>query len=121
MSPVSRRPLSLVALLAALVLLLVLTLPGPTSGTPLPRFTVESATGSAPNGDLDQVIASCDEDYHVTGGGYEFQSINPALFVHQEIPIDPVSNDGRWGWAVTVLNETGIDVTWTVIALCAKD
>jgi hypothetical protein len=115
------RPVHLLLSLGALVLLLVLALPGATSGAPAPKFTTVSATGSALNGDLDQLIASCDDGYHVTGGGYEFQSINPALFVHQEVPLDPDANEGVWGWAVTVLNESGVDVTWTVVALCARD
>lgn len=121
MTRFTERPTVLILSLAALVLLVLLSFPRAASGTPLPKFTQVSVTGTAINADLRQLIANCDEDYHVTGGGYQFQSINPALFVHQEIPVGPENNGGRWGWAVTVLNETGVDVTWSVIALCAKD
>ena len=121
MSRTSARPTSLILSLVALVLLVLASLPGGASGAPLPKFTQVSASGTATAGDLRQVIASCDAGSHVTGGGYEIQSINPAIFVHQDVPLGPEVNDGRWGWAVTLLNETGVDVVFSVVALCAKD
>ena len=40
--------------------------------------------------------------------------------VHPEISLNPDVNDGEWGWAVTALNETGVTVSWLVVALCTK-
>ena len=117
----ARQPAAFVLSLGALLLLLILALPGMTAAAPAPKFTVESVTGTLVDGDLGQLIASCDQGYHVTGGGYELASINPALFVHQDGPLEPSNNDGLWAWAVTTLNESGVDVTWSVAALCTKD
>jgi hypothetical protein len=72
------------------------------------------------NADLTQVIANCPAGYEVTGGGYTIESINPANFVHMDAPLTPEVNDGRWGWAVTMLNESGVDVRLDVSALCMK-
>ena len=121
MSSQMRRIAVLLVTLAALVLLVAMTMPGAATGAPLPKFKEVTVEGTLVNGDLRQLIASCGEGYHVTGGGYQFASINPALFVHQEIPLNPEINDGEWGWAVTALNETGVSVSWLVIALCTKD
>ena len=115
-----RRSATIVVALSALALLMLLFRPAVTSGAPTPKFTQVAAAGVAVAGDLTQVIASCAEGYHVTGGGYEIAAINPALFVHQNTPLTPVANSGAWGWAVTILNETPGSVNFGVFALCAR-
>jgi hypothetical protein len=122
MSLMARRPFpvfAVLALSALAVALALVALPRIAEGAST-KITAVTATGTAHDGDLKQVIASCPADYDATGGGYEIASINPAIFVHQDTPLTPDVNDGVWGWAVTLLNETGGDVTFGVQVLCQK-
>ena len=109
---------ALVAVAAALTIGLIV-LPQLVSGASTKIVQVD-AHDTVHDGDLTQVIADCPAGSEVTGGGYTIESINPANFVHMDAPLTPDVNDGRWGWAVTMLNESGVDVRLDVSALCMK-
>lgn len=111
--------LMVVAAVAVAVAVAGLAAPPLASGSST-KVTMVEEQDAAADGALKQVIASCPSGYDITGGGYEIQSINPAIFVHQDTPLSPESNEGLWGWAVTLLNETGGNVTFAVFALCQK-
>ena len=117
------RPFPILALLATAALAVALALvsgPGPAAGGSTKGIVV-TEEGTAADNALVQVIASCPSGYDLTGGGYEIESINPAIFVHQDTPLTAEVNGGLWGWAVTLLNDnTGGDVDFSVQALCLK-
>jgi hypothetical protein len=116
-----RRSLVL-AVAAAATIVLAIALIGAVRGASdvNPKLVQVTNQGVVSDGDLVQVIASCPDGYGVTGGGYVIESINPANFVHFNAPLTPEVNDGLWGWAVTMLNESGVQVTLDVQALCLK-
>ena len=110
----------MVALMATIALVLVAVPRGASAVNP--KLIQVTNAGTAGDGDLVQVIASCPDGFGVTGGGFEIESINPAIFVHQDTPLTPEINEGLWGWAVTLLNDgTGGDVDFSVQAVCWKN
>jgi hypothetical protein len=123
MSLVARRPFPLVAVLAlcaAAVAIALVALPPLVAGASSAKITEVDAHDIVHDGDLTQVIANCPAGQEATGGGYTIESINPANFVHMNAPLSPDVNDGLWGWAVTMLNESGADVRLDVSVLCMK-
>lgn len=115
----SRRSPGLIVTLVTAVALALVWLPSIAEGASSKIVEVD-AHDTVHNGDLTQVIANCPAGFEVTGGGYTIESINPANFIHMNAPLSPSVNDGLWGWAVTMLNESGVDVRLDVSALCLK-
>jgi hypothetical protein len=122
MSLVVRRPYPLVVLLALCALavaLALVALPQLAAGASSKILEVD-AHDTIATGDFGQVIADCPADYEATGGGYTIESVNPANFIEMNAPLPPETNDGVWGWAVSMLNESGVSVRLDVSVLCMK-
>jgi hypothetical protein len=54
-----------------------------------------------------------------TGGGFGIASINPDVHAFQSVHLAPEADHARWRWAVTVINESGVEVDFTAHAVCA--
>jgi hypothetical protein len=123
MSLVASRSFPLLAALglsAVTVAVVLVALPHIAAAASSAKIVEVDAHGTVHDGDLTQVIADCPSGYEATGGGYTIESINPADFIEMNAPLSPDVNDGVWGWAVTMLNQTGVDVRLDVAALCMK-
>ena len=66
-------------------------------------------------GDTTSAFAGCPVGEVVTGGGYVTFSINTELRPFSNVPIEV---DGVQGWQVSIINESGGDVTFHAFALC---
>ena len=122
MSLVVRRPFPLLALLALSALAVAIALvaaPRIAEGASSKIVEVDAHLTIA-DADFQQVIASCPAGYEVTGGGYTIESVNPANYIEMNAPLSPDVNDGTWGWAVSMLNNSGVSVQLDVSALCMK-
>lgn len=88
-------------------------------GAPLASLSIieRTATGTAPVREVASVVARCKAGETVTGGGYELQSIHPDVQVFTNAPIQTPT--GRWGWAVTLHNDTDATFAFTAYAMCA--
>jgi hypothetical protein len=126
MSLVVRRrfPLfALAALCAVVVVVTLVALPGlafAASGKAVIVTEQGTVPASPPNSNILTLIASCPDGYQVSGGGFGIESVNPDNYVQVNGVIDPEHNDGRWGWLVTFLNFTGVDVDVNAQAVCMK-
>lgn len=76
-----------------------------------------TATGTVPVREVASAVARCKAGEVVTGGGYELQSIHPDVQVFTNAPIQ--SPTGRWGWAITLHNDTDASFGFTAFAMCA--
>jgi len=84
-------------------------------GAPLAtRRVVAGAT--APAGDYNQAVAECPVGQVVLGGGYETATIHPDVRPFTNAPMEI---NGRQGWYVTVINESGVDIEFSAFAICA--
>jgi hypothetical protein len=90
------------------------------SAVPLASLSIveRTAVGTVPAREVASAVARCKAGEVVTGGGYELQSIHPDVQVFTNAPIQ--STAGRWGWAVTLHNDTDAGFDFTAFAMCAR-
>jgi hypothetical protein len=104
-------------------LLLCIGVSARAAATPPDRLTASlsvvkrTATGTAVMHDVGSVTAKCRVGEKVTGGGYELQSSNTDVQVFTDAPLK--FPGGRWGWSVTLLNDTDASFDITAFAMCA--
>jgi hypothetical protein len=77
--------------------------------------TIRTVHATVPAHDLGSAQARCQAGYVVTGGGYELATINPAVNAFTNAPFQ---SSTRYGWNVSVINESGVDVDITAFAVC---